>query len=421
MSILLLTAVLAFRYKRFEMSIDKKEIHIRSGFLLVRRTVIPIKSISTVEILRFPTDRIFSAISVRINTEAAGRSGNYRFVLAKRDEERLLRSLKINVCGEETRFSFKQIMIFVAAKSSVVNGVLLTVPLLNRAGALVGAELSEIIISEIDNLGHKLPHYSPAINTLSLVFLFFYLCALFFYLAVYLKFGVVHGKEYIKTAYGIVTHRTVYIRKTLTGGYLAAQTPLMLAFGRGFIKADVTHSKRHNTRYALLVPDAEMQSLEKQFERLDLTKQNRLHARPTDYYRFFKVPFYIFSASTITMLTLTQKEPMFREVFLLFYCICIGYTFLSAVYAAHNCRNNATCFGKVVQVHGSKGYELYDAYFFADKTGEIKIWRFPLDIKNKTCSAKITLRTENALSAKARFVSYDGFMAQINKVYNLSE
>ena len=421
MYILLLTALLAFRYKCFELSINKKEIYIRTGFLFVRRSVIPIKQISTVEILRSPTDRIFSSVSVKISTEATTRSSNFRFALIKRDTERLLQCLDISFGGKETGFSFKQVFVYAMAQSSVVNGILLTLPILNKAGALVGAELSKLVISEIDNIGNGLPYYSPVVNTLSLASLFFYLCALIFYVLVNLKFSITCGKENIKTAYGVLTHRSVYISRSLIGGYMSVQTPLMILFARSFLKADVAHTKKNVGKNVLLAPAVEWRALEKQFEHRVLSKENYLRTSPNDYYRFFKVPFLIFSFATLTAITLTQKGLAFRQVFLFFYCICLGYTLLRTIYAAHNCRKNKIYFGKDVLVHGSKGYELYDAHFFADKIGCIKILRFPLDKKNKTCSAKITLRTGNASSAKAKFVSYDNLINKINSVYNLRE
>ncbi len=417
----LLAAILFFRYRRFELSINEKEIYIRTGFLLVRRSTIPIKRISTIEILRSPTDRIFSAISVKISTEANTYSGNLRFVLPKRDTGRLLQCLGISVGSRETSFSFKQALVFAAAQSSVVNGILLTVPLLNRAGALVGAELSDLVISEIDNIGHNLSYYSPVVNTLSLAFLFFYLCALVFHVVVYLNFSIVCGKEHIKTGYGVLAHRTVYINRSLMSGYMSVQTPLMLLLNRCFVKADVAHTKQNVGKNVLLAPAVKRCQLENQFKRYGLLKENLLYARPNDYYRFFKAPFFIFAIATIAALALTQEGLAFRQVFLFFCCIFLGYALLLMAYAAYNCHKNKIYFGKNVLVRGSKGYELYDACFFADKIGCIKILRFPLDIKSKTCSAKITLRTGNALSAKARFVSYEGLIDQINRVYNLHE
>ena len=109
-------------------------------------------------------------------------------------------------------------------------------------------------------------------------------------------------------------------------------------------------------------------------------------------------------------------------VFFLFFCLlCLAYALLLSFYSLYNCRNNKIYFGKMVSVCGSKGQKLYESALFYDKIGEIKIMRFPLDVKNKTCSVRITLRTANGTSVKAKYVSYPILKEQIDKKLKLYE
>lgn len=416
--IVLFFAILIFlilsicRYRHFEIKTNGVAIVLKTGFLRVRRAVIPIKSISSVEILQYPADKLFSAVSVRLNTEAAGVGEDCRFVLWANQKEEFLSSLNIKELKNAGRFSFGQILLLSAVASSAINGVILVLPILNRFGNLLGVHLPQLFFEQIDNISRSLPYFDRIKNGLTIAFAVFYVCALIFYLAVYANFKVCSNRTHICVRYGILTKRSVFINKALVGSYVSARTPIMLLFKRKFIKADIAHSNRRGERSVLLAPA--IKSNQNPFtEKERLTKERFINASCASRYRFYKFPFYLFSVFTLLFCVLTHLIKDFWQLVLFFYLLSLGCVLLMVAYAVFSQKRQKISFGKTVLAAFVKGYEWQETQFSAKNIGIIKIIRFPLDLKEHTCNIKITLRTKNAFSTRVKYISYDDFCEQM--------
>ncbi len=409
------------RYCRFELKINGRNIVLQTGFLRIRTAEIPIKNISSVEIFRYPTDRIFSAMSVRINTEAGRRGGDCRLVLPFSQKAGLLSALNIKEFENIERFSFGQVLLLAAAASSAVNGIILVIPLLNRVGSVIGAQLPRLVFEQIDNISRSLPYFERIKNGLTLVFAFFYLCALSFYLAVYARFETLYNTTHICVQYGILTRRSIFINTASVGGYISVRTPLMLLFKRSFTKADIAHSKRRGERSVLLEPAVKLKENNQFTGNKRPLESDSINVLATSGYRFYKYPFFVFSALTLLFCISTHFFRAFWQLFLFLYCFSLVYVILLVVYAAFSCRKQKIHFGKTFLATFTKGYELQQACVFAHNIGIIKITRFPLDIKEKTCSIKITLRTKSAFTIGAKYISFRTVCEQISETFRNDE
>ena len=149
----IITVIAALRCMAFRVSCDQENFYIRTGIIFIRHCEIQISRLSSVQTVRNPFDIIFGSMTVRINTEAGTyKRSDFEFKLKFSDAKELSKMLHGGEEVSKQRFSPIKVAIMAAATSSAFTGMIIGVPIINRAGNLLGLALSEMLLDEIKKL-----------------------------------------------------------------------------------------------------------------------------------------------------------------------------------------------------------------------------------------------------------------------------
>ncbi|MBR4973705.1 MAG: PH domain-containing protein, partial [Clostridia bacterium] len=155
-------AIAALRCMAFRVSCDNQSVYIRTGILFIKRCEIQISKLSSVQTARNPFDVIFGSVTFRINTEAGTyKRSDFEFKLRFSDAKELSKMLYGGEEVSKQRFSPIKVAIMAAATSSAFTGMIIGVPIINRAGNLLGIALSEMLLDEINNVSAKIETHFP--------------------------------------------------------------------------------------------------------------------------------------------------------------------------------------------------------------------------------------------------------------------
>ncbi|MBR4123758.1 MAG: PH domain-containing protein, partial [Clostridia bacterium] len=421
-------AIAALRCMAFRVSCDNDSVYIRTGILFIKRCEIQISKLSSVQTARNPFDVIFGSVTFRINTEAGTyKRSDFEFKLRFSDAKELSKMLYGGEEVSKQRFSPIKVAIMAAATSSAFTGMIIGVPIINRAGNLLGIALSEMLLDEINNVSAKIEtHFPPIVNTVSLVLLLGYAISFIYSFLKFVNFRVIMGEKKLEVCSGFFTRVRTAFKRSSVNDVKIEQTALMLLLKRYSLKVSVGGFGDPKSESQVMVPSGRYGEIKKDFSFYFpfLTPQSNYIEPKRSLLNQSRFLFWPSVLLIVVLAVSISSAIIFDEFtrfifFLTFVALC--FVFYYAYISLLEYKNGKICFGNNVLVQSKRGLRTCEMYCPKEKIGQIRLLRVFTDFYYKTCKVRITLCSESADSIQLRHIDYETAKQEILNSFNISE
>lgn len=412
------------KWRKFSLKVTPDTLKICTGLLMVRQAVLPKSKISTVEITRNPFDVLFGCVTMRLNTEAGikGKS-DYEFKISKKSAEIITNDISGLDVRITIKFSTVRVALMAAATSSSVTGMVIAVPIINKTGNLLGLALEEVLLKRINDVSRIFEKYVPPIvNTVTLIFLFFYFLAFLYSFFKYVGFKLTLGDDDLEISSGFLVRKKVRFKTQAVNTVCVEQNPLMRLLRRCLLRVEIGGYGNGRGEKAVIIPSAGTNETKRIFSMVfPNVKHDTEYIRPpkNSRHRFFVIPFILLLLLLAAYAVLTALFPLFKD--LIGFLAIITFFVLLCYFelANYNFKTSRVSFGDAIYIKSSKWIKSREVYCDASRVGLIRLIKFPTDKKYNTCNMKIVMRSEGAESISIKHIRYDDVLAQIKKQYKL--
>ncbi len=431
MLLLTLLAVIGFlKWICFKLVVDaeKQTVTVISGLIFRRKAKIKISRLSSVQTSQNPFEFILRAVTYSINTEAGVEDkADYRFKLgvkASREVSKLLYGVEEQ---KQIRYSVFKIAVLAATTSSAFTGMIVGVPIINRAGNLLGIAISDMLLNEITTVSQKIETYfPPVVNTVTFIFLASYLFSFLYSFFKYLNFQLLLGKEKIEMLSGVFVRRRTAFKKSAINNVRIEQSLLLILLRRFAMRVSVGGYGEAKNNSEVVIPLEKGQEIRSHFaEYLPFFKCDtgvfiKPKATPLNKSRFlFFATVYLLSATAAAIvLGLIFQE--FTRFVVFSFCVVGGYILCYAGLCLLECFKSKVDFGDNIFIRGRRGLRISELYCPKENVGEVKLVRFPADMWHNTCRIRITVRSERADSLCVRHLGYETTRKTVYQYFNIN-
>lgn len=432
---IILFAIILFigvlRWRSFTLICNTKEnsVTIKRGILFKRKAKISISKISSIQTAKSPIDAVFFAVTYRINTEAGSAThSDFEFKLSNRRSAEVSLLLYGKTEAQAVKFSAFRVAILAATTSSAFTGIILGVPIINRAGKLLGLAISDMLLNEINNVSSKIQTYfPPVVNTISLIILLSYFVAFVYSFLRYINFKLFLGKENLEVRSGFFVRLRTSFKKKAINDIKIEQTPIMILLRRFAMKVSVGGYGDKKSESEVIIPlgaDKEMRTRFSEYFSFFLPTQEGI--RPKQNFitksRFLSWPLYYSIATVVIAIILSFRFEDFTR-FILFLLVVVNIVIFCHAYLCYFEYSKGTVnFGESIFLRSNKGLRTCEFYCAKENVGEVKITRWMLtDYLYKTCRVRVFVRSERADSLRVRHLDYETVKSEVYKTFNISK
>lgn len=405
---------------------NDRYITIRKGFLVKSCSVIEISRLSSISLKQGVIGYLFKCVDCAINTEA-GRPQKSDFEIKMRadDAKRLFKNIYGHEKQEIVKFSTYRIALLAATTSSAATGIIVGVPIINKASDLLGIAISDMLLNEINSVSSRFDNaFPPIVNTITLILLFAYLVSFLISFLKNVNFKLKSGEKGVEVQAGIIVRKRTVFKKSKVNNICFEQTPLMRLIKKYSMRASIGGYGDSKGERAIVVPVARHNELEQQLNRhYPFLKPDgdTLTPRKTilNLNRFLYIPAIFALLIMAAGAVLALMFPYFDRLVLFLMLTALGIDLYYASVCYHNYKYGKLCVGRHLLASGSAGFTIRELYCSKNKIGVIKITQTPADRRFKTCKIKLTVRSENADSVKVKNIDIKAVKEYINKVFDL--
>lgn len=421
-----ITLFAALRCSSFRLICGESTVTIKIGIILRCKSVISISKLSSVQTVQNPADAVFRAVTYRINTEAGPKgSADFEFKLSLKDSREVSRRLFGDKNPTAVKFSVFKVAVMAATTSSAVTGMIIGVPIINKAGKLLGLAIDKMLYDEINNVSEKVvTYFPPIVNTITLIFLLAYAVSFFYSLFKYINFKLYLEKDKLEVRSGFFVRSRTSFKKESVKDVIIDQTPLMRVFKRYAMKVSVGGYGNSKSESAVIVPSGRRGEIKRQFsiyfpflepdgKLLHAKRDNRTKNR----FLYFPKLYFIIILVLSTVLSLIFKS--FNRLILFLTVVICCVIFYYAYLCIFEFRFGKLKMGKNVYAQTVKGFNTCELYCPRENVGQIKLIRNIPDIPRKTCKVVVSVCSESADSIKVRHLNYEEVKKSIAECYGV--
>ncbi len=419
-------AIAVLQWRSISVSVCDEYVTVKKGFLIKSHAVIEISRISSVGLKQNVFDLMLQSVDCSVNTEAGTpKKSDFKFKMYINDAKRLFKL----IYGEEERavikFSAYRIALLAATTSSAATGIIVGVPIINKASDLVGIAISDMLLNEINNVSSRFNNiFPPIVNTITLILLIAYGVSFVFSFVKNINFKLKSGKESVEVQSGLVVRKRITFKKSKINNICFEQTPLMRLLKKYSMRASVGGYGDNKGDRAVVVPVATHKELEKHFLKhfpsFEVKEDGIKPLRTTlNRNRFLYIPAIVLLALMGAGASLVIIFPFFDRLalFLTAVAMCADLYYASVCYHDYK-------YGKLrvidgVEASGSVGFTVRELYCPKNCVGIIKISQTPADRHFKTCKIKITVRSENADSVRVKNLETNKIKEMLWQQFNI--
>lgn len=404
---ILTTSVLNWR--SISITVNDRRLTVKKGFIFKSHAVIEVSRLSSVSLKQGPLDIIAQSVQCSINTEAGQpKKSDFSFKMHKNDAKRLFEL----IYAEESRTTIKispfKIALLAATTSSAATGIIVGVPIVNRASDLLGVAISDMLLDEINNVSLRFNNiFPPIVNTVTIILLAAYGVSFLISFFKNVNFKLQSGKNSMDIRSGVIVRKRIVFKKSQVNNICLEQTPLLRLFKRFSMRASIGGYGDGRGEKAVVIPVASHDEIEQQFKMhfpISLTGENAIKPERSaaNLNRFLYIPTIILMVVIATGLCLGVLFPYFESLtlFLTVVAIVADLYYVSVCYRNYKCGN--LCFEDCIFASGSVGFKIRELYCEKNRIGVIKVTQTPADRKFGTCKVKLTVRSENADSVRVK-------------------
>ncbi len=425
-SLILGFAILRWRSYKLECNTESKVLTITYGFFFRRITKLDIKKLSSVQTTQNPLDFIFRAVTFKINTEAGiYNRTDFQFKLSIAQSKEVSALLYGKYEKVEIKYNALKVAILAATTSSAFTGMIVAVPIINRAGNLLGIGISDMLLNEINNLSSKIETYFPPIvNTVTLIILFGFLISFVYSFFKYVNFKLFFGKSKLEVRSGIIVRTRTSFRKSAINNIKVEQTLLMQLLRRYALKVSVGGYGDAKSESEVIIPlGANKEIRNKLSKYFPFFVPNDKGINPKCNYltesRFLYFPtIYFLAAVGIAIYFALIFDDLTRFIVFLTAVAC-GLIVCYAYMGLFEYKHSLISFGDNVFARSSKKLRTFELYCPKENIGEIRIVRFIPDRLYKTCRVRVLVRSERADSIRVRHLDYQSVINEVYKCFNI--
>lgn len=416
------------RWLRFKVVCDDKTVAIRSGVIFVRYSEIDISKLSSVQTSRSPLDMIFGSMTFKINTEAGTKNkSDFEFKVGFLKGKALAKMLYSDQTVLKQRFSPIKVAIMAAATSSAFTGMIIGVPIINRAGNLLGIALSDMLLNEINNVSSKIESYFPPIvNTLSLLFLLAYFISFVYSFLKFLNFKLILGEKKLEVRTGFFVKTRTAFKKSAVNNVCIEQTALMLFLKRYTMKVSVGGFGESKSEAQVIIPSGRFGELERDFYLYfpflePFGKEIKPKKSLLNESRFLFWPGILLLLILAISITATLIFEDFTRFILFLTFVLLVVVFYFAFLCFLEYKHAKIKLGNNIFAQSIKGLRTRQLYCPKERVGELKLIRYPLDHYYKTCNLRVTVCSETADNILMRHLDYETIKAEIFECFAINE
>lgn len=424
----ILTVIAFFRYRAYRVYCEDGIITVKTGFLFIKTAEIRTDKLSSVQTTQNPIDAIFKAVTLCINTEAGVQNkSDFKFKISLKNCKELTSILYDGETVSKVRFSPLRVAIMAAATSSAFSGIIIGVPIINRAGKLLGIGISEMLLNELNNVSSKLQtFFPPIVNTITLVILLCYAVSFGYQFFKYINFKLLLNDDKLEVHTGFFVRRKTAFRKSAVNDVMIVQTPLMLILRRYAMKVSVGGFGESKSESQIIVPSGKYSEIKGEFAEYFpflMPKAKSLRAKQTVFIkgRFLFWPAIYLLLVLALSVTACILFPDFSRFIFFIALVLLSIVFYYAYICLFEYKYGKIKFGKSVMAKSTKGFRTCRLYCPKEKIGEIKVSRFFTDFYYNTCRVRITVCSEGADTIRVRHLNYYETLEEIYKNFNLVE
>ena len=419
----IILAIAVARWLVFRISCDGKTVFIRMGIIFVKTAEIELSKLSSVQIEQNPFDAIFRAVTYKVNTEAGVKNNaDFKFKLSVKNSKELSETLYKGQTVSKTRFSPFKVAVLAAATSSAFTGMIVGVPIINRAGMLLGVGFNKIY-DEINNVSSKIETYfPPVVNSITLIILLAYAISFIYLFIKYINFKLTLGEDKIEVKSGFFVRTRTYFKKRCVNNVTIEQTPLMHLFRRYAMKVSVGGFGESKGASQVIVPAERRRKINRDFslyfpflapEGAVIRPNHRKEVK--NRFLFFPAIYLliVFALSITAALIFTEFS---RFIFFLT-LVCLSIVFYYAYINIYEYNYGKLSLGKNVYIRSTTFFKTRELYCPRENIGQIKIMQMGFDFVQKTCLVRFTVCSEQADSIRLRYMDYEKATKEIYKCF----
>lgn len=409
------------KWKNLKIEITSSSIKVISGVLFKRTADIPISKLSTVQSVRYIGDRIFGAVTLRINTES-GRKGKPDFEVKLYSSDIKNISDIFGIGKTKTiKFSAIRLALMAAASSSAFTGLVFIVPVIKQSGLLLGTAIEQILLDRINEanavVGGFIP---PVINTVTVVFLFLYLVAFLISFLKYINFKLSVSDKTLEVNTGIITRVNTAFKIKSVNSAIIERKPLMRFFGRYVVRVSIGGYGDNKGYKPVIIPSAKENEVKGLFSDIFPRAEIRnalINPQKKSQKRFYITPIILFTVSLVSYFIFANLFPIFEDILLFSLLVIMTILIYYLNLAKYNAKKSAISVATILYARYTRWSATREMFCEADRVGLIKIIKWPIDRGFNTCNIRITERSESAESITVKHIDYDEINKRLKKLY----
>lgn len=419
-------AVLQWRSYKLECNTESRVLTITYGLVFKRIARIDIAKLSSVQATQNPLDYLFWAVTFKINTEAGIHNRtDFEFKLSKRESKEISSLLYGNEEPKRIKYRALKVAILAATTSSAFTGMIVAVPIINRAGNLLGIGLSDMLLNEINSISSKIETYFPPIvNSITLIILIAYFISFIYSFLRYVNFKLFLGEKKLEVRSGAIVRTRTSFRKTAINDIKVEQTLLMQLLRRYALKVSVGGYGDAKSESEVIIPLGGNKEIKNKLSKyFPFFVSGEKGIRPKRSYltesRFLFMPaIYFLLVTAASIFFAVTFDDLTRFVLFLTFVLC-AWIVCYAYLGLFEYRRSEISFGNNIFARSSRGLRTFELYCPKENVGEIRIVRFPPDRWYKTCRVRVLVRSERADNIRVRHLDYNTVKDAVYKCFNI--
>lgn len=419
-------AVLRWHSYSLECNTESRVLTITYGFFFRRVARIDIAKLSSVQAIQNPLDYLFWAVTFKINTEAGIHNRtDFEFKLSKKHSK----EISVLLYGKEPQKRIKyralKVAILAATTSSAFTGMIVAVPIINRAGNLLGIGLSDMLLNEINNISVKIETYFPPIvNSITLIILLCYFISFIYSFLKHVNFKLLLGDKKLEVRAGVIVRTRTSFRKTAINNIKVEQTLLMQLLRRYALKVSVGGYGDVKSESEVIIPlggNKEIRNKLSKYLPFFVSSEKRIRPKRSHLTesRFLFMPaIYFLCVIAASIYFALWFDYLTR--FILFLTFVLSALIVCMAYLGlFEYNRSEISFGDNIFARSSRGLRTFEMYCPKENVGEIRIIRFLPDRWYKTCRVRVLVRSERADNIRVRHLDYNKVKNAIYTCFNI--
>lgn len=423
---ILVLAVLRWRSYKIEYNTETKVLTVTYGFLFKSVTKLDIKKLSSIQNTQNPIDFIFRSVTFKINTEAgAYNRTDFQFKLGIKNSKEVSALLYGKTERKKVKYSAIKVAVLAATTSSAFTGMLVAVPLINRAGTLLGIGISEMLLNEINNISSKIETYfPPVVNTITLIILLAYFVSFIYSFLKYVNFKFFVGENKLEVRSGAIVKVRTSFKKSAINNIKVEQTLIMQLLRRYALKVSVGGYGDTKSESEVIIPlgaNKEIRNKLSKFFPFFVPDEKGIRPKRNilTQSRFLFLPAVYFLAVIAISIYCALIFDKFTR-FILFLTVVACALILSYAYmGVFEFNRSKISFGENIFARSTRGLRTFELYCPKENIGEIRIIRFLPDMFYKTCRVRVFVRSERADNIRVRHLDYETAKSTIYKCFKI--